>query len=90
MPCTFSRIFLVTAFENNKLLCQTSDEFGNIHLVKISYYFPSKIERPFPEAYENVSPDYVYFITGTFAIIDSTFLVPTPSEILTSSELIIR
>ena len=66
MPCTFSGIFFVTEFDKNKLLCQTSDELGNIHHLEISYFFPSKVERPFPEAYESIKPNNVYFITGTF------------------------
>jgi len=68
MPCTFSGIFLITEFSNNKLICQTSDELENIHRVDISYYFPSKTDRPFPEAYESVKTNHVYFITGAFAI----------------------
>jgi hypothetical protein len=66
MPCPFSGIFFVTKFDNNKLLCQTSDELGNIRHLEISYYFPAKAERPFPEAYESIKPNNVYFITGTF------------------------
>jgi len=78
MPCTFSGIFLVNQFHNNKLLCQTSDELGNIHNVEIVYYFPSKMERPFPEAYESIQTGNVYFITGTFAITGSIVLVYVP------------
>jgi hypothetical protein len=82
MPCSFSGLFLVDKFHNNKLLCQTSDELGNIHNVEISYYFPSKVERPFPEAYESIQPGHVYFITGTFALKGPTFLVYTLSRVL--------
>lgn len=75
MPCTFSGIFFVTEFINNKLLCQTSDELGNIHHLEISYYFPTKAERPFPEAYESIKPNNVYFITGTFVASGASPLV---------------
>ena len=77
MPCTFSGIFFVKQFHSNKLLCHASDELGNLQDVEIFYYYPSKIERPFPEAYESVEPNHVYFITGTFAIAGSTTLVLT-------------
>ena len=75
MPCTFSGIFLVTEFSNNKLICQTSDEFQNVTHVEISYYFPSKTDRPFPEAYESVKTNHVYFIVGTFAMRGAARLV---------------
>jgi hypothetical protein len=78
MPCTFSGIF-VKQFLNNTLRCQTSDELGNVRDVNIFYYFPPKIEHPFPEAYESVQPNHVYFIAGTFAITGTTFLAHIPS-----------
>jgi hypothetical protein len=56
----------VTELENNKLRCQTSDQVGNIRHVEISYYFPTKAEHPFPEVYESIKLNNVYFITGTF------------------------
>jgi len=81
MPCTFSGIFLVTEFDKNKLLCQTSDELGNIHHLEISYYFPAKVEWPFPEAYESIKPNNIYFITGTFVTSDASPLVLTLSPV---------
>lgn len=81
MPCTFSGIFLVIELNNNKLHCQTSDELGNLHHVEISYYFPTKVERPFPEAYESIKPNNVYLITGTFVASGPRPLVLTLSTV---------
>jgi len=44
---------------------------------EISYYFPAKIPRPFPEAFETVTPGHVYFIVGTFALKENNPLVST-------------
>lgn len=77
MPCQFSGIFYVTAINNNKLICQVSDESGDLDDIEISYYFPAKIPRPFPEAFETAIPGHVYFIVGTFALKGNTPLVST-------------
>jgi hypothetical protein len=68
MPCHFSGIFYITELENNKMVCSANDENGNLQQVDIGYYYPSNMDRPFPEAYEFVEPGHVYFITGYFAL----------------------
>ena len=75
MPYTFSGIFLVTEISNNKLICHTSDEGKRVVRVEISYFFHSKTDRPFQEAYESVKTNHVYFITGVLAMRESTPLV---------------
>lgn len=75
MPCNFSGIFYVTGIANNKLTCEVSDESGDPDSIEISYYYPAKILRSFPEAFETVISGHVYFIVGTFALKDNTPLV---------------
>ena len=65
MPCNFSGIFYVSQFQDNKLLYSFKDENGDIHQVNIVYYFPTTIDRTFPQAYEAVLPSHVYFISGS-------------------------
>ena len=77
MPCMFSGIFYVTGIDNNKLTCKVSDESGDSESIEISYYFPAKILRPFPEAFETVTPGHVYFIVSTFALKENNPLVLT-------------
>ena len=77
MPCTFAGVFLVSQIENSQLICSFRDDVGDIHQVNINYYFPTNIERPFPEAYEAVQPGHVYFITGFFALADKDPIVYT-------------
>ena len=75
MPCHFSGIFYIKQIENNMLTCSISDENGDIQQMDINYYFPANVDRPFPEAYESIQSDHVYFITGSFAINNKQLIV---------------
>ena len=75
MPCHFSGIFHVSQFKDNKLLCSFSDENGDVHEIEIIYYFPNTAERPFPQAYEIIQPDHVYFITGSISLQNKDLIV---------------
>jgi len=75
MPCHFSGIFYVSQFKDNKLLCSFSDENGDVHEIHIIYYFPTTVDRPFPQAYEVIQPGHVYFITGSMSFQNKDLIV---------------
>ena len=75
MPCHFSGIFYVCQFKDNKLLCSFKDENGDIHQIDMIYYFPTTVDRPFPQAYEAIQSGHVYFITGSMSFQNKDFLV---------------
>ena len=75
MPCHFSGLFYVSQFKDNKLLCSFKDENGDIHQINMIYYFPTTVDRPFPQAYEAIQSGHVYFITGTMSFQNKDLLV---------------
>ena len=75
MPCHLSEIFYISQFKDNKLLCSFSDENGDVHEIHIIYYFPTTVDRPFPQAYEVIQPGHVYFITGSMSFQNKDLIV---------------
>ena len=75
MPCHFSGLFYVSQFKDNKLLCSFKDENGDIHQIDMIYYFPTTVDRPFPQAYETIQSGHVYFITGSMSFQNKDLLV---------------
>ena len=75
MPCHFSGIFFISQFKDNKLLCSFSDENGDIQQVDIIYYFSATVDRPFPEAYESIQTEHVYFITGSISLQNKQLMI---------------
>lgn len=75
MPCHFSGIFYVSQFKDNKLLCSFKDENGDVHQINIIYYFPTTVDRPFPQAYEAIQPGHVYFIAGPISFHSKDLMV---------------
>jgi hypothetical protein len=78
MPLFFSGLFLAKSISNYVLQCNVSDENGVEQSVPLNYYFPSNTERPFPQAFQKVVPNEVYFISGTFAILDNNVVSVYP------------
>jgi hypothetical protein len=67
MPCFFSGIFLVQAFERNTLSCVLIDAWGQRRELTITH-FPNMDVPAFPHVFDGFVPDNVYYITGMFAI----------------------
>ena len=97
MPCHFSGIFLIKDIVNGKLICSFNQNVAendpDIRDITISYWQPGNgTHSPLPSAYQIAEPNYIYYITGTLAIIDKQELQPVvllqflsvPSNILCS------
>jgi hypothetical protein len=81
MPCHFSGIFVIKDIANGKLSCsfnQIVDADGDpdIRDITISYWQPGNPRTPLPSAYQIAEPNFIYYITGTLAVVDKQELQP--------------
>ena len=72
MPCVFAGMFYIKSLSDHQLQCHFKDEDDVIHHLNLTHFqSPSTSGHPFPEAFEMVQSNALYFITGTFAINNS-------------------